>query len=216
MHVHAVGQRDQRPRPADQPQRSRRVDLAEVAGPVPAVRRERLGGRFWVVPVPVEHGGSSDDDLAVGLHPHLERRQDPAHAVVRGLPSEVGRDEPAFRGAVALDHLDAERLPAVLEAGGQVRGRAEDQSQLTAEGRVDLLEHLAAQLHRKVRGEPQRPPERLAAAALVRLAADRAEQQLEDLRHDDERGRAVALMAAAMRSGRSVVMYSVSALAATA
>jgi hypothetical protein len=52
VHVEAAREHDEVAQPAAQPQESVGVDVSDVLGAVPAVRRERLTGGLVVVPVP--------------------------------------------------------------------------------------------------------------------------------------------------------------------
>ena len=172
----------------DRMSRPCRVEMADVAGPVPAVRGEGRGGRGRVVPVAAGHGRAAELDLAVVGDPHLDavrRPPDRPEAVVVEPGAAAG---PGLGRAVALEDRHAEVLPALLERRRQERAGRQEEPEVAAELAVDAAEQARPDRHREVPGDRAEPGERGLAAALDDLAVEGAPEQVEDLRDDDHRG----------------------------
>ena len=164
------------------------VEVADVAGPIPAVGGEGLGGGRRVLPVAADDGRALELDLPVVGDAHLDalgRSPDGPEPVV----VEPGAAAGARLGrAVALEDRDAEVLPALLEGRRQERPGRQEEPEMAAELLVDAPEEARPEAHRQVAGDAAKPVERGLAAALGDLALDGAPEQVEHLRDDDHRG----------------------------
>ena len=185
--VQAVGQDDDVLGPAHQDQVARVVVAADVAGPVPAVGRECLGGRLRVVPVAREEGRPADLDLAVLGQPDLDRRDRPPDRPEAVVLLGRHRGHAALGGAVALHDDDAHLLPRLLELGRQEGGGADEQVQAAAEPLMDAPEDDPAGAIRQVAGDRPEPVEVGDLALGLDLALDGAPEEVEDLGHDEHR-----------------------------
>src|SRR5439155_8805349 len=143
------------------------IEVADVAGPVPAVRREGLGGLVRRLPVALEQGRTLELDLAVSGDPHrdaLGRAADRAEPVILEGRARAGT---GLGRAVALEDDHAEVLPGLLDGRRQEGARRDEEPEVAAELAVDRPEDQAPQAERQPTGDRSKPIECLAPAGLV-------------------------------------------------
>ncbi len=118
-----------------------RVELADVAGPEPAVLGERGGGRLGILEVAVEDRVAADEDLAVGVESHvaaLDGVADRAEAVIVGI---VDAQRARCLGEpVALDHEHVQRVEELEDLDTQRRCARDAQAQAAPEALAHLRE----------------------------------------------------------------------------
>ena len=183
--VRAVREDDHVLRAAAQRQEAVGVELAEIAGVVPAVDQAGTG-RLFVLPVAGEDVRAAHEDLAVLRDPDLDTRQ--RHADGRHVllvePIE-GHARRALGRPVPLEDVDAHVLPAVAEGGIERRPARDDVTELTAELAVYGREQDAAQPHRQLLRPDVELLEDLALPAGIDLAFDRVVEEAQRLRHQE-------------------------------
>ena len=162
------------------------VEPAEVAGPVPAVLGEGLGGQLGCLPVAAEDRPPVELDLArhrVDAHlDALGRATDRPGSVVVERRARAG---PGLGRAVALEDRDAEVLPGPHQRRRQERAGREEQAEVPAELAVDAPEQQPPRGERQVSGDATQSIERAATTGLVDLALDGRPEQVQHLGHDD-------------------------------
>ena len=185
IHVEAVGQDDDVLDPAAQDEPAGLVEVADVAGPVPAVVGEGLGRQVRGVPVARKTVRPRN-----WISPSDARRMSMPSGARPTVPgpwssSVVQRAGPGLRGTVALQHGDADVLPGRLERGRQERPGRQEQPEVAAELGVEAGEQPTADRVRQASGDGAQSLDDRRPAALVDLALDGAPEQVEDLRDDD-------------------------------
>ena len=149
--VRAVGENDHVLLAATQPEEAVLVDLAEVAGVVPAIVIEDGACGLLVLPVPLEDVGSARKDFTVGADLHRDpgqRRADRAEPVeLHAVEGEPGR---ALCRPVSLDHVDSEIAPRLAESGIERRPAGDDVAEAAAELAVHAEEDHPAHRHRQM------------------------------------------------------------------
>ena len=184
VHVEAVRQHDHVLRPAHQDQPAGLVQPPDVARPVPAVRRERRGGRVGVLPVALEQGRAGELDLAVLGQAHPDRWHRSAHGAGLVVRDRLAGTEPGFRRAIALDHDDAHVLPRLLDGRWQEGARGDEQAEAAAQPRVDGTEEPAPGGVGEPPGNPSKAVECRRSPGLFDLPLDGRPEEFEDLRND--------------------------------
>ena len=191
--LEAVGEGDHVLLPTVQPEKAVVVELAEVAGVVPATRQRRLR-RLVVLPVALEDVRPAGQHLAVLARPDLDagkRNADRAKAIAtKAIEGQRGR---ALGHAVALQDVDTHVAPGFAKRGVE-RGRTRDDvAEATAEARVHATEEEPSQEDRQAPRDPSRLLERLLLALSLRAPLD-GQQDGPDHRGRDEHHRDAELL----------------------
>ena len=118
MDVEATRQHDHVLEPAAQAEEAVVVELAQVAGAVPAILGERRARGLFVSPVSGRHVRAAHEDLSVVADADLDARHRPPDAAGTARSARVRGDAGgALRRAVALEHRHAQALPGRRQLG---------------------------------------------------------------------------------------------------
>ena len=184
--VRAVGEDDHVLLAAPQPQEAVLVELAEVAGVVPAVLVEDRARRLLVLPVPLEDIRTARDHLAVRGDLHLDAgyrcADGPETVQVDAVERERGR---ALGRSVPLEHIDAELAPRLTERRIEGGAAGHDVAEAAAELTVHAEEDDAAERHRQPARHATELLEELLPTLRLGAALDREHQRLHDRRRDE-------------------------------
>ena len=168
------------------------VEVADVAGPVPAVRGERGRPSRRVVPVAAEHRRPLELDLAVVGDAHLDARRRPpdrAEAVVVAAACCCRSRSRSRRSPGGPSTPRSSQ--ACWSAGGRNAPADRNSRNCPPSCAWTLPNRRGRRPIGQLPGDAAQAVERGLAAALVDLALDGAPEQVEDLRDDHHRGHPV-------------------------